>query len=69
VFNGIPSGITPTVQITSPGTISGTFSVTYNSIPEPSSIVMLGSGVGVVTLAALRRARCHRAQPHPRRLD
>jgi hypothetical protein len=69
VFNGIPPGVTPSVQFTSPGTITGTFSVTYNSIPEPSSIVLLGSGVGAVTLAALRRARYDRAQPHARQLD
>jgi hypothetical protein len=61
VFNGIPSGITPSVQFTSPGTITGTFSVTYNSIPEPSSAVLLGLGFGVMTLAALRRAWYYKA--------
>ncbi len=68
VFNGMPSGITPVVDFTSPGTITGTFSVTYNSIPEPASVVLLGLGVGGVTFVALRRARYDRAQLQPQRI-
>jgi hypothetical protein len=46
----------PAVRVNTPGTITGTFSVTYTFVPEPPGLVLLGIGmIGAVALAAPRR--------------